>query len=334
MRFCTLPAHGMTISDSSKMAEWDLHFNGDEAEVWLDLFALRRDAYAVQMANGSYHKTDGELSEDVVWSHLFGDQTIGTYALNKDSCIWGALDADYGAALTDLQRLGFALQGVGLHPVLELSRRGGHLWVLCLVPVKAKNMRRIFLGVVNELGMTIKTPESEGIEVFPRQDSTESYGNLVRGPLGVHRKSGERYPIGNLMSLKPVGELSVTEQLSIWAWAPRSTPAEIEAAAAMYPDLTKPVLGTRLGAPLDISSLNIVQWAQQLTQLRTRGKDFEGLFPFHKDSKPSFHVYAGDPVKHHFHCFGCGAHGDAADLKAEATGRPLADILREMRIGG
>ena len=135
------------------------------------------------------------------------------------------------------------------------------------------------------------------------------------------------------MSLRPVGNFSVTEQLSIWASSPRSTPAEIKAAAANYPDHNRSAPREWRGAPLDIGSLDIVEWAQQLTQLNQRGKDFEGLCPFHKDSNPSFHVYAGDPVKHHFHCFGCGAHGDAADLKAEATGRPLADILRETRIG-
>ena len=35
----------------------------------------------------------------------------------------------------------------------------------------------------------------DGIEVFPRQDRIEDseYGNAIRAPLGVHRKTNQRY---------------------------------------------------------------------------------------------------------------------------------------------
>ena len=43
-------------------------------------------------------------------------------------------------------------------------------------------------------------------------------------------------------------------------------------------------------------------------QLRRSGKRLFGLCPFHPEKTPSFHV---SPEKGMFHCFGCGAHGDA-----------------------
>ncbi len=43
-------------------------------------------------------------------------------------------------------------------------------------------------------------------------------------------------------------------------------------------------------------------------QLRKAGKTYVGRCPFHDDRVPSFTVY---PEQGTFHCFGCGAHGDA-----------------------
>lgn len=42
--------------------------------------------------------------------------------------------------------------------------------------------------------------------------------------------------------------------------------------------------------------------------LKRAGTSFKALCPFHEERTPSFVVQAGDS---HYHCFGCGAHGDA-----------------------
>jgi DNA primase len=42
------------------------------------------------------------------------------------------------------------------------------------------------------------------------------------------------------------------------------------------------------------------------TKLTRSGRDWKGCCPFHNEKSPSFYVYAD-----HYHCFGCGAHGDA-----------------------
>jgi DNA primase len=44
---------------------------------------------------------------------------------------------------------------------------------------------------------------------------------------------------------------------------------------------------------------------ERKVRLEKRGRDFKGLCPFHNEKTPSFHVFAD-----HFHCYGCGAHGD------------------------
>lgn len=42
--------------------------------------------------------------------------------------------------------------------------------------------------------------------------------------------------------------------------------------------------------------------------LKRSGASYKGLCPFHDEKTPSFMVQKGDT---HYHCFGCGAHGDA-----------------------
>lgn len=42
--------------------------------------------------------------------------------------------------------------------------------------------------------------------------------------------------------------------------------------------------------------------------LKRAGASFKGLCPFHDEKTPSFTVQKGDT---HYHCFGCGAHGDS-----------------------
>jgi DNA primase len=60
---------------------------------------------------------------------------------------------------------------------------------------------------------------------------------------------------------------------------------------------------------------------QRKTRLTKSGRNWKGCCPFHGEKTPSFYVYDD-----HFHCFGCGAHGDAITfvMKAEGQGFPEA----------
>jgi phage/plasmid primase-like uncharacterized protein len=52
----------------------------------------------------------------------------------------------------------------------------------------------------------------------------------------------------------------------------------------------------------------ISAWVGRRVQLKRAGKTLAGLCPFHNERTPSFTV---DDQRGTFHCFGCGAHGDA-----------------------
>ncbi|MGX9963253.1 DNA primase [Roseomonas sp. F4] len=60
---------------------------------------------------------------------------------------------------------------------------------------------------------------------------------------------------------------------------------------------------------------------QRKTRLTKSGRNWKGCCPFHGEKTPSFYVYDD-----HFHCFGCGAHGDAISfvMQAEGLGFPEA----------
>jgi len=54
--------------------------------------------------------------------------------------------------------------------------------------------------------------------------------------------------------------------------------------------------------------IDIVDLIGQQVSLRKAGRNFTGLCPFHQEKTPSFVVF---PENQSFHCFGCGAGGDA-----------------------
>src|SRR5437867_7176028 len=56
------------------------------------------------------------------------------------------------------------------------------------------------------------------------------------------------------------------------------------------------------------SRLDIVELIGQFVSLKRAGEHWKGLCPFHTEKTPSFTV---NPKRGIFHCFGCGAGGDA-----------------------
>jgi DNA primase len=56
------------------------------------------------------------------------------------------------------------------------------------------------------------------------------------------------------------------------------------------------------------ASVSLAAVISEMVDLKRSGRHAVGLCPFHQDRTPSFQVY-----EDHFHCFGCGAHGDVFD---------------------
>jgi hypothetical protein len=147
------------------------------------------------------HKRTGaplELNANTVRRHLAGEITIGLYAINPENqcCKWVAIDADYKDAMEDLLKLQFRLGRDGVQPALEMSKRGGHLWIFLAKPLLAKQCRIYIHDVALRLGVPVKGAAlKEGIEIFPKQDmiGPGEFGNALRGPLGVHRGATRRF---------------------------------------------------------------------------------------------------------------------------------------------
>lgn len=65
--------------------------------------------------------------------------------------------------------------------------------------------------------------------------------------------------------------------------------------------------------------------------LRPSGQGrFVARCPFHDDRNPSFSIYTSRDGKERYHCFGCGARGDAIDFLRAMRGLSFAEARREL----
>ena len=149
--------------------------------------------------------------------HLNGDITISLYAINPETqrSKWVAIDADFDGALQALFQLQWELKQDGVEAALEQSRRGGHLWIFGAEPLLAAECRVYVYNLALRLGVPVKGGGLQsGIEIFPRQDRIEEkeYGNSIRAPLGVHRKTERRYWFYEAEP-SPEGQLAYLENL-------------------------------------------------------------------------------------------------------------------------
>ena len=138
------------------------------------------------------------LTEETIRQHLEGEITVGLYAINPSTqrCKWVAIDADYKNAMEDLLKLQYYLGQDKVEPALEMSRRGGHLWILLATPLLAKECRIYIHDLATRLGVPVKSSGlGDGIEIFPRHNAIGDgeFGNAIRGPLGIHRGAARRF---------------------------------------------------------------------------------------------------------------------------------------------
>src|SRR2546423_15130245 len=62
-------------------------------------------------------------------------------------------------------------------------------------------------------------------------------------------------------------------------------------------------------------------------KLVRRGREYAGLCPFHHEKTPSFYVVED---KSFFHCFGCGAHGDAIGFAMRAENLDFIEAVEKL----
>src|SRR5262245_32445438 len=72
---------------------------------------------------------------------------------------------------------------------------------------------------------------------------------------------------------------------------------------------------------------DLVQLVGRRVKLERRGRIFWGLCPFHKEKSPSFKV---ENERRHYHCFGCGAGGDAFKWLQETEGLSFPEAVQRL----
>ena len=76
-----------------------------------------------------------------------------------------------------------------------------------------------------------------------------------------------------------------------------------------------------------LSRVDVVEVVGRHVELKKAGINHKGLCPFHGEKSPSFIV---SPSRQTYHCFGCGAHGDAIRFLTEHHGMGFMDAVRDL----
>lgn len=187
---------------------------------FLDLFKGRGGIYARQwidnMGNTGYSPIKEPLTINIVKNHLLGNYTVGIYQLREDDTIsFIIFDIDIKkkflkeylssesmhkkmdkTAFEVAQNISSFLKDEHIYSYIEYSGfKGYHVWLFFkqFIPASlGKEVGQYILAKFNEL---YKENKYIKIELFPKQSSLksrESLGHLIKLPLGIHRRSGNR----------------------------------------------------------------------------------------------------------------------------------------------
>lgn len=272
------------------------------------VFVGRRDDYAIQLQSGRYLRAGKPLTTADVYDHLAGRRTYGTYVMDSQGhCRFAVIDADTDDGLDRLWLIQEQLAAHHIVSYVEGSRRGGHLWIFFSRPAPASWVRAWLLSFC-----------PSDMEFYPKQDEGQGYGSLIRLPLGIHRKSGQRYhfverqPDG-LATLTQTDELRETWLASlIYMEVPQlvkhQTPPRVQ--TTTHTSFSPPT-------PRTTSSPSLIrQWNAEQDHYQVIGRYVElnasgvGQCPFGdhhtngKDSQASFKVYdPGVPGGYCWYCY-------------------------------
>ncbi|SIR61072.1 DNA primase [Aeromonas sp. RU39B] len=76
-----------------------------------------------------------------------------------------------------------------------------------------------------------------------------------------------------------------------------------------------------------LARTDIVELIDSRVRLKKAGKNYQACCPFHNEKSPSFSV---SPEKQFYHCFGCGAHGNAIGFVMAYDGLEFPDAIEEL----
>jgi hypothetical protein len=289
-------------------------------------FVQRWDLYARQLDDGRYICVHEQLNVGLLFDHLRGEITLGTYLLDQESkARFLVLDADDEQSWERLGSLARELAGENVPAYLEKSRRGGHLWLFFDKAVASQEARTFWLGL-------LEAHQVEGVELYPKQRQlADGPGSLIRMPFGVHRLTNHRYGFytADGFLLAP----TIREQIYALA-APETIPeAAFEAYRSFVSSRPAAAITEPLAMPTDTvsekikASVTVLEFVSQYIALKPTASGAIGLCPFHDDHRPSFGVNDED---NYWHCFaGCGG-GSVIDFWMMWRGCDFATAIREL----
>lgn len=76
-----------------------------------------------------------------------------------------------------------------------------------------------------------------------------------------------------------------------------------------------------------LARADIVEVVNQRVPLKKAGVTYKACCPFHQEKTPSFNV---NPHKQFYHCFGCGAHGDALKFVMDYDGLSFVEAVESL----
>ncbi|HNW34991.1 MAG TPA: CRISPR-associated primase-polymerase type A1 [Candidatus Ozemobacteraceae bacterium] len=226
----TLDAEIAEIRCDTTTAQPAIPIDREFLDAFVRQFAGREGVHAVQ-AKGEkgawgYRPVKEPLDTRLVSKHLAGDATLGTYLVRRDdtTCLM-AFDLDiakpalrrFDADPTERRRLKLKLVEEGKRllaaateaevPLLPewSGHKGLHFWVFTDEPVPARILRAVGRWLLDR----VPPPTAElHWELFPKQDHVEpdGLGNLVKLPLGIHRRSMKRSLFLDPVSFRPADD--------------------------------------------------------------------------------------------------------------------------------
>ena len=203
--------------DSCNEIQPDLAPSDSDCARFHSLFSGRENIHARQWSakdgESGYSPIEEPLTPSVIRNHLLGSITVGVYPIRMDgTCTFFALDLDITKAAIEkasgkvdaskslrasirstVLLLADKFFALGITPLLEDSGyKGRHLWFFLEQPETAETLHK--LGQLLLGWLTPLLPDGLNLEFFPKQGSLKGkgLGNLIKLPLGIHRRTGRR----------------------------------------------------------------------------------------------------------------------------------------------
>ena len=128
------------------------------------------------------------LTDEVIYKHLAGYQTLGTYPLlNDDTCNFLAVDFDESDWKEDALAFVQSCTELGVPSALEVSRsgEGAHVWIFFDRRVSARDARRLGTAIFSHTCARTRVEADLIRPAVPNQDTMPrgGLGNLIALPL-------------------------------------------------------------------------------------------------------------------------------------------------------